>query len=48
MITIGNKKYMTIKDYAKSKEKTIQTVYNWIKDGTVKTRELMNKTLIEL
>lgn len=48
MIKIGNKKYLEIKDYAKSKGVTIQTVYNWIKDKTVKERKLMGKTLIEL
>ena len=48
MIKIGNKKYLEIKDYAKIKGVTIQTVYNWIKDKTVNERKLMGKTLIEL
>jgi len=48
MIKIGNKKYLEIKDYAKAKGVTIQTVYNWIKDKAVNERKLMGKTLIEL
>lgn len=48
MIKIGNKKYLEIKDYAKHKGVTVQTVYNWIKENTVNERKLMGKTLIEL
>ena len=48
MIKIGDKKYLEIKDYAKVKGVTIQTVYNWIKDKAVNERKLMGKTLIEL
>ena len=48
MIKIGDKKYQTIKDHAKSKGKSIQTVYNWIKSGDVKTKILLNQTLIEI
>lgn len=48
MIKIGEKKYNTIKEYAKSKGITIQTVYNWIKEDRVKTKTLLNQTLIEI
>jgi hypothetical protein len=48
MIKIGNKNYLEIKDYAKSKGVTIQTIYNWIKEKKVKERRLMGKILIEL
>jgi len=48
MIKIGDKRYETIKEHAKSKGKSIQTVYNWIKNKQVKTKVLMNQTLIEL
>lgn len=48
MITIGNKKYAEPKEYAKIKEKSLQTIYNWIKEKRVTTRKLMDKTLIEL
>ena len=48
MIKIGNKRYAEIQEYAAFKMVTIQTVYNWIKDGTVNVRVLMGKKLIEL
>lgn len=48
MITIGDEKWMTIKEYAKEKIVTPQTVYNWIRDKKVVTRKLMNKTLVKL
>jgi hypothetical protein len=48
MIKIGEKKYLEIKDYAKVKGVTIQTVYNWIKEKNVKHRKIMGKILIEL
>ena len=48
MIKIGDDKYMEIEEYAESKGKTIQTVYNWIKDKKVLTRKFMGKTLIKL
>jgi hypothetical protein len=48
MIKINGKSFAEPKDYAKIKGKTIQTIYNWIKEGEVKTRKLMGKTLIEL
>jgi len=48
MIKINDKSYETIKDYAKLKGVTIQTVYNWIKDKSVKTKTLLNQTLIEV
>ena len=48
MIKIGEKKYETIKEYAKSNGKSIQTVYNWIKNKDVKTKVLLNQTLIEV
>lgn len=48
MIKIGDKNYLEIEDYALHKSKTVQTIYNWIKDGTVKTRKLMGKTVVQL
>ena len=48
MIKIGDTKYETIKEHAKSKGKSIQTVYNWIKNKDVKTKVLLNQTLIEI
>ena len=48
MITINGKQYLTLHEYAKYKDVTIQTVYNHIKDKKVETRELMNMTLIKL
>ncbi len=48
MIKIKDKQYLEIEVYAKHKGKTIQTIYNWIKEGKVNVRKLMGKTLIEL
>ena len=48
MIKIGDKKYMSIEDYAKQQGKTIQTIYNWIKEKKVNTRQLLGKTVVEL
>jgi hypothetical protein len=39
---------MTLHEYAKEKNVTVQTVYNWIKDKQVETKRLMNMTLIKL
>ena len=48
MIKIGDDKYMDIEEYATSKSKTVQTIYNWIKDKKVTTRKFMGKILIKL
>lgn len=48
MIKIGEEKYLTPKEYAAQRGVTIQTVYNWIKWDQVKTKKLMDKTLIKL
>lgn len=48
MVTINGKQYLTLHEYAKYKDVTIQTVYNHIKDKKVETRELMNMTLIKM
>ena len=48
MIKTEGKVYATIEDYSIIKGVTIQTVYNWIKNKDVKTRKLMNKTLVQL
>jgi len=48
MITIGNKKYLEIKDYAAYKLVHVKTVYEWIKEKKVETRNLLGKTLIKL
>lgn len=39
-------KYMTIQEYAKYSMKTRQTVYNWIKEGKLKTIRMYEKLLI--
>jgi hypothetical protein len=48
MIKIGDKQYNTPQEYSELKGVTVQTVYNWIKNKEVKTRKLMDKTLVEL
>ena len=48
MFTIKGIKYVEIKDYAKLKGKTLQTVYNWISDNKVETKKILGKTLIKL
>lgn len=48
MIKINGEEFLTVHEYAKDKNVTIQTVYNWIKDKQVETRKLMNMTLIKL
>jgi predicted transcriptional regulator len=48
MIKINDSLYLTLHEYAKEKNVTIQTVYNWIKDKRVETKKLMNMTLIKL
>jgi len=48
MITINDKKYMSIAEYAKEKGVTIQTVYNWIKEKRITVKKLMDKQLIEV
>lgn len=46
MIKIGDKKYLTPKEYAEKRGVSLQTVYNWIKWKHVETRKYMDKTLI--
>lgn len=41
-------KVKTIPEYAKYQGVTIQTVYNWIKDGKVKTKIILGKKVILL
>ncbi|MDH3381380.1 MAG: hypothetical protein OEL54_01660 [Flavobacteriaceae bacterium] len=48
MITIGDKNYMEIDEFAKKENKSIQTIYNWITSKKIKTRKLLNKTIIEV
>ena len=48
MIKTEGKVYTEIEDYAKIKGVTIQTVYNWIKNGTVKTRKILKTTYVQL
>jgi len=40
-------KLKTIQDYARDKKVTRQTVYNWIKEGKLKTRKLGFQQFIE-
>jgi transposase len=48
MITINDKKYMSISEYAKNKGVSIQTVYNWIKEKRITVKKLMDKQFIKL
>lgn len=48
MIKIDNVPYMTVEEYALHKGKTIQTVYNWIKDKKVTTRIMMGNKLVKV
>lgn len=48
MITIDGKKYATPAEYSVIKGKSLQTVYNWIKDNKIATRKIMKKTLIKV
>jgi|11BtaG_2_1085332.scaffolds.fasta_scaffold07330_2 predicted DNA-binding transcriptional regulator AlpA len=47
-IIVGNKKYVSIDDYAKLKDISRKTVYNKINDGKVKTKKILNRQFIEL
>lgn len=48
MIKIGDINYMTPSELATKENVTVQTIYNWIKEGKYKTRKLMDKTLIKV
>jgi len=48
MITIGDKKYLTPQEKANIEGVTLQTIYNWIKDGKLTTRKMMDKTIIQI
>jgi len=39
-------KLKTIPEYARERGVTVQTVYNWIKDGKLKTKTILGKKLI--
>lgn len=41
-------KAKTIPDYASMKGVSVQTVYQWIKDGKVKTKKILGKKVIIL
>ena len=47
MIRVNNEQYLTLQEYAKRENVTIQTVYNWIKNKKVETKKIMNMTLIK-
>jgi hypothetical protein len=38
--TVNVARLMSVADYAKDKEVTRQTVYNWIANGTVKSQKI--------
>ena len=40
MITIDNQKLVTIQEYAKSMNRTRQTIYNWLKDKKIKSKKI--------
>lgn len=48
MIKIDETYYLDITEYARQKGKTIQTIYNWIKEKKVKTRYILGKLHIQL
>ncbi len=48
MIKIKGTRYADIKEFADIKQVTIQTVYNWIRDGVVETKTIMDKKFIKL
>lgn len=48
MVKINGEQYLTLHEYSKEKQVTLQTVYNWINNKKVETRKLMNMTLIKL
>ena len=48
MITIKGVKYMEVKEYAKFKDVVPKTVYEWIKEGKVKTRMIFNTKVIKV
>lgn len=37
----------TVSDYARQQGKTIQTIYNWLKEGKVKKIEFLGKEFID-
>lgn len=43
-----NKVFATVKDYAELKKVSLKTVYNWIEDGKLITKKILNTTLIQL
>lgn len=47
-ITVGNKKYVSIDDYAKLKDISRKTVYNRINENKIKTKKILNRQFIEL
>ena len=47
-VNISGNIYLSIPDYAEYCDVTVATVYNWIKDGKVETRKLLNTTFIKL
>ena len=47
-ITILNKTYLSISDYADYKGVTLATVYNWIKENKVETRKILRTTFVQV
>ena len=43
MIRVNNEQYLTLQEYAKRENVTIQTVYNWIKNKKVETKKIMKR-----
>lgn len=44
---VNPKNLCTIQDYAKMQGKTIQTIYNWLKEGKVKKVTFLGKEFID-
>ena len=47
-IRIGDKYYLSIDDYAKLTGKTRKTIYNWIDEGKVNVRKILNRQFVEI
>lgn len=47
-ITIENKTYLSIPDYANYKGVSLATVYNWIKENKVITKKMLRTTFVQV
>lgn len=47
-ITTSEGTFYSVNEYAKYKDVTIQTVYNWIKDKKVETKKILSNTFVKV